>query len=266
MIDTGASCSITPIQLDFTGPIWKCKKESLGSLTQVKTKVDSVGPVMWDIKDMNGVTRAIETTAYYVSSATIHLFSPQVYTAANPSSSLLLTHAGVHLTLACGTRLSFPVQSSNNLLFVLISKALKNRPQSKAQRVHVALSDRAANALAFLATSTYTYFWAASIDLSQAILLVPPPIKQGTFQRSNFNLSPAQKQLLLWHYRLGHLHLQHVQSLLAQQCDLLGKKSRIITPHQNQCSHTKCPLATVKLCNQHDVQGWIGQGSPRHCG
>ena len=156
---------------------------------------------------MNGVTRAIETTVYYASSATICLFSPQVYTTANTSSSLLLMYAGVHLMLACGARLSFPVQTSNNLPFMLTSKALKNRPQSEAQQVHVALSDRVANALAFLTTSTYTYFQDASIDLSQVILLVPPPISQGTFQRANCNLSPAQKELLLWHYCLGHLHL-----------------------------------------------------------
>ena len=78
VIDTGASCSNTPIWLDFTGPIGKWNKESLGSLTQVKTTVDGVGLVLWDIEDINGVAHAIETTAYYVYSATICLFSPQV--------------------------------------------------------------------------------------------------------------------------------------------------------------------------------------------
>jgi hypothetical protein len=34
---------------------------------------------------------------------------------------------------------------------------------------------------------------------------------------NNRNLSPAQKELLLWHCRLGHLSFQHLQWLMRPQ-------------------------------------------------
>ena len=76
VINTGASSSITPILLDFTGPVGPCCTEALGSLTEVKTKIDGEGPVAWEIEDMNGVTKTINTTAYYVALAMIRIFSP----------------------------------------------------------------------------------------------------------------------------------------------------------------------------------------------
>ena len=37
----------------------------------------------------------------------------------------------------------------------------------------------------------------------------------------NNNISLAQKELLLWHYKLGHVHMRWIQQLLRQR-DWLG--------------------------------------------
>lgn len=146
---------------------------------------------------MNGVTKTTNTTSYYIESAMIHMFSHQGSNTVNTSSSLLLTHYGVCLTLAHGTQLQFPVLVSNNLLFMITSKSLKSNSKCDS---------RATNLCSLLASSTYTYFWSSSVDMSQAVLL-QPPIDQATILCDNINLPPSQKELLLWHYRLVHIGL-----------------------------------------------------------
>ena len=64
--------------------------------------------------------------------------------------------------------------------------------------------------LSFL--SSYLYLkelFCIIINVLQAFLLIPP-VDCMVLQRSNNNLSPTQKELLLWHYHLDHLNLQHV--------------------------------------------------------
>ena len=77
VIDTGASNSITPCPADFIGEI-QCSR--LQSLQQVNgtTPVCGEGNVLWDIEDFYRTYRSVTTAFYFVPSATIRLFSPQV--------------------------------------------------------------------------------------------------------------------------------------------------------------------------------------------
>jgi hypothetical protein len=59
VIDTGASCTITPTLSDFTSFPTKPDTDSLGSLTTVQTKVTGQGPIEWDIEDINGVLKKL---------------------------------------------------------------------------------------------------------------------------------------------------------------------------------------------------------------
>jgi hypothetical protein len=77
VIDTGASCTITPSLSDFTSKPTQPDTVTLGSLNTVQTKVSGQGPIEWDIEDVNGVYKKLRTTSYYVPEATIRLFSPQ---------------------------------------------------------------------------------------------------------------------------------------------------------------------------------------------
>jgi hypothetical protein len=52
VIDTGASCTITPTLSDFTSRPTKPDTATLGSLTTVQTKVSGQGPIKWDIEDV----------------------------------------------------------------------------------------------------------------------------------------------------------------------------------------------------------------------
>ena len=85
VIDTGASNSITPTTTDFTGTI---RRSSLQSLKQVNgtTPVCGEGEVLWDIEDLYGTRQSVITDAYFVPTATIRLFSSQVYIDTNSTT------------------------------------------------------------------------------------------------------------------------------------------------------------------------------------
>jgi hypothetical protein len=53
VLDTWASCTITPSLSDFTSKPTKPDTATLGSLTTVQAKVSGQGPFEWDIEDVN---------------------------------------------------------------------------------------------------------------------------------------------------------------------------------------------------------------------
>jgi hypothetical protein len=66
------------------------------------------GEVNWDIEDVDGTRRRINTDTYYVPDVGIRLFSPQVYINANKSSLMQIDRNGILFTLKCGTIFRFP--------------------------------------------------------------------------------------------------------------------------------------------------------------
>jgi hypothetical protein len=64
--------------------------------------------------------------------------------------------------------------------------------------------------------------------------------------KANSNLSPEQKDLLLWHYRLGHIGISRVQSLLQKPRTnpFNDRNTRLISPSNNKSSHCHAPLCS----------------------
>jgi hypothetical protein len=189
VIDTGASNSITPIPSDFVNGI--IHKADLQALSQVNgtTPVCGQGPVEWPIEDVDGNRRTITTDAYYVPDAGIRLFSPQVYINKHKSANMQIDHNGIRFTLKCGTVLRFPFNKSNNLPFMLTEKSLRSRKDS-----HLS-----ASAQLFTTQGIYTSL-----------------IDRSVLNRDNFNLNPAQQELLTWHCRWCHCDLNRVRMILAR--------------------------------------------------
>jgi len=187
VIDTGASSSITPIATDFTTEI---SKADLQELKQVNgtTAVCGQGTVVWPIEDVVGVRRSITTDAYYVPDAGIRLFSPQDYIRKNKTAALVCNCDGIRFTLKCGTILRFPFNKSNNLPFMLTQASLRQ------QKSHL---------LSSIQTMTSPGIYNSLLDRS-------------IFNRDNFNLNPAQQELLKWHCRWCHCDLNRVRMILAK--------------------------------------------------
>jgi hypothetical protein len=179
VIDTGASNSITPIASDFINDI---SKADLQELKQVNgtTPVCGQGLVLWPIEDVDGVRRSITTDAYYVPDAGIRLFSPQAYIGKNKTSMLICDSNGIRFTLKCGTVLRFPFNNSNNLPFMLTESSLKAQKNS------------------------HSHLLSSSLGIYNSLL------DRSIFNRDNFNLNPAQQELLKWHCRWCHCDLNWV--------------------------------------------------------
>ena len=252
VIDTGASCSITPNLNDFTSAPGKPDTTSMEGLNGQTTEVLGSGNIIWKLEDCHGLQGTIDTTAYFIPSANIRLFSPQAYIMEqykkqNIHCQMNLDNDGISLTLADRTILKFPIQQGSNLPFMLTQKALhpENTKTNTATK-HARTINRFANLVSFLCSSTFDIFNKDSLFHTTTAIATPSKIgdSNAVLNRSNWNLSEAQQELLLWHNRLGHVNLQHVQSLLAKQREDSNK--RIIQPSNHKSSH--CTLCLCEAC------------------
>jgi hypothetical protein len=250
VIDTGASCTITPSLSDFTSHPTAADTKSLGSLTTVETKVTGQGPIEWEIEDVNGITKKLATTSYYVPEATIRLFSPQAYFKSNPTAHLTLNVDGLAIHMPCGTILNFPVQPGSNLPIMLTRQSLqRGRNRSGSNRPHHKPSlNNMSNLLSFICSTTYDAFVHGSVfHLQHAGAMAAIVSDDAVLKNGNNNLSPEQKELLLWHYRLGHIGFGKVQSYLQKPrtTSLNDMQSRLISPSNSKCSHCHPPMCAA---------------------
>lgn len=227
VLDTGASIAVSPCRNDFVSPIEKLDLELNGLDHSIK--VVGTGWVEWHIRDYFGRVGLIRTKAYYVPSSHVRLFSPQSYFKehkGNPSSKgkCEFDHSMLHLTTVKGQEMSFPFDSNNHLPYMLVdNNALTGSCSSQFQAN--LMSDH------------------PSLDTAQNILL-----------GNNYNLSKSQKELLLWHQRLGHAGQGWIQDLMRKQKKEVGEtaESPLIPNHDpaaTGCKHARC--AACLLARQH---------------
>jgi hypothetical protein len=185
-IDSGASVSITPNPTDFVTGIQPTTLVDLKGLEGM-TSVHGEGIVEWKVYDLFNTVRVIRTKAYFVPGVTIRLFSPQTYFKEGNSGSFHMSHDGTTLTIHDGTSLVFPYNHDMNLPLML--------PYTQQQ-----------------ATPCLT-----KLDLS-ALSALPGTVSVAhstVADETNQNITRAQKELLLWHWRFGHCGFQWVQFLAA---------------------------------------------------
>ena len=222
VIDSGASLSLTPVLEDFIGDLKPAHIKDLNGLSS-KISVVGVGTVRWTICDLFGVVRSIETTAYYVPQATIRLFSPQSYFQENDAGKCVITAKKSVLTLADDTELEFPHNPGSNLPFMLLAERYKGFVGVTYEDA-VALGDQCALDGLFLSVADET----------------------------NQNLSSSSRELLLWHWCLGHANMQWVQRLASQPQDTRDGQKPILARKNKNVSCCPPPLcAACQLAKQH---------------
>ena len=194
VIDTGASLSLTPFKEDFISPIEPVDGEMTGIKSAIAIK--GQGLVEWHVADHKGQDVIIRATAYWVPEADIRLFSTQSYFQEHEGGRLIqeTNRIVVDLPNSQGDiSLEFPYHPVSNLPLMLLD-------QSENDVVGLTCRQRAN--LGSTASDAY-----------------------GILSDQNLNLSPAQKELLLWHNRLGHAGFAWIQSLMRPRKGVEGDPS-----------------------------------------
>jgi len=198
VIDSGTSKSITPVSSDFIGKISTMDTPIQGLLET--TKIKGIGKVKWCICDSKWTSTSIETTAYFIPQADIRLFSPQAYFNENKSGSFVMDSTGRVLTLPNQLSLYFDYHKGNNL------RMATSVPSDMVAAVCMAFD-------AF-----------TSQDVSSSLV-----------EEHNQNLSQAQKELLQWHWKLGHCGFQQIQTLLHSSHNFYQTQGKLFMSHTSLC-------------------------------
>ena len=221
VLDTGASFSLTPFEADFVTPIVSTSSKEMKGIAD-PLRIQGVGTVSWPIRDVFGRTRTVTTQAFYVPHADIWLFSPQRLFQEHQSGRCVIDHLKTSLELPDGGTLEFPYCPSNNLPLMFTDQC---------EQVGMTTSD------------------VLTLDKLEAYGTVFDIIAE-----ENANITAAQKELLLWHFRLGHTGMGWVQTLIRNRKAEHGTKAYppiLPTKHDKAKSCDKPCCEACLLGKQH---------------
>lgn len=239
VIDTGASRSLSPRREDFIEGSFTPLSKSLEGISE-KTSIEGKGLVNWKVTDMYGKVGFIVTEAYYVPSATIRLYSPQFHFREHSKGKISMGHDIITLTLPPMEQnknkhleLSFPFQQSSNLPLML-----------KSDHPDLPDSFNVANSL----NSRY-----GPIEETLETTISSGDFSAFLADIENPNLSPAQKELLVWHWKLGHVNMPRIQRLMhpAKPLDSFESRMNLSPPvvfATNRAKTHRCEVPKCQAC------------------
>ena len=224
VVDTGCSHSVTPFASDFVSEITYVYNKTLGGLKdEDEVSIIGYGWVEWTVRDVFGRTAVVRTQAYLIPEGRIRLFSSQSYFQENQAGSLFQDHEKVVFTTAYAQALVFNYEPSCNLPLMF---------QDCEKQIGL--------------TGQQAQYLSTSDEIDQVSRLL----------QDNYNLNQHMKQLLLWHYRLGHAGYQWVQDLMKRRKGNIGEQAEpaIIsdtTGGAHKCAHPTCPAC--RLAKAHRI-------------
>jgi len=204
VFDTGATISVSPYVEDFEDLATKdLSGLSLRGIT-AKTSVQGAGTVNWHVRDDSGIIHSIRTRAYYIPNAAARLFSPLAYFRQEEN----MKKGGAFVFEDRGGYFAFPRTNGKSRLTFNIDHEFP-LPISRPERP-LSLADKKRDSV---------------------FLNVTAP--------ENTNLTPAQKELLRWHFKLGHVNMSWLQKLMRVR---EGEKEPVIP------TVLKASLCSIPLC------------------
>ena len=200
LLDSGASCCVTHLMSDFVTPITLYKDPRVIGGIASGIPIEGVGVVDWTMQTDAGSYRTIRLEACYVPLAGRRLLSPQC------ADQQRATFPATGLESKVNGDIAKITMRDNGELFSAPLDKRTNLPLFKGYLgVHSALKIREIN------------------------LCIT--------DENNQNINQAQKELLRWHFRLGHLNWCALQHLL--RSGALGK-TRLQQSAANCRTHPKC--------------------------
>ena len=198
--DSGASVCISHNKADFLNLDTSCKIQM--SSVSNKHQVTGQGEVLWSIIDETGTLRTLKLPAFYVPESKVRLLSTSGLLATYPGETIQLSEQSLRLSGIQG-------DPSRNPVTAFINPAT-NLP------------------------TTMAYQYNATTKVPQSLNAVVT-----TVHSDNANLTEPEKELLRWHYRLGHLSFQKIQALL--RSGVLSHSEQTRRLHRAACKLTHPP-------------------------
>ena len=174
--DSGASFCITHDKRDFIGPIKQIKDASVNGINGPMEIIGS-GRIRWSLLDTSGQIRHIELDCCYAPKATQRLLSTAAFLNEYPKNKITVDSKSWTIEADPSKPTEHPIDVEVN--------QFNNLPMSKC----------------IIPESLHEL----SINFSENVTVT---------HEANRNLDEPQKELLRWHYRLGHRSLQDIQALL----------------------------------------------------
>ena len=169
--DSGASVTISPEKLDFVGTI--SRPNTITQLNGIAKglRIEGEGKVSWSFHEATGKLRILELPAYYVPKIRVHLLS---------TTSPLQTYSDETISVEAHQMTMSGSPNDPNLPAITAHvNPDNNLPTSTSQAYR---QEAAVRPAAECLNSTIT-----------------------AVNKANFNISEPEKELLRWHYRLGHM-------------------------------------------------------------
>ena len=213
--DSGASHCVTYDKNDFISEI-----KDPGSLRQVKginsaLEVKGIGTVQWSMYNEKGEIRHFQLPALLVPKCQSKLLS---------TSALLRTYENEHLI----QHASYMRLSGNHTHHERESVLIPLEKQSGLLKATMFRSSGAEEAVACLGETI------------------------SSVRSVNLNLSESEKELLKWHYRLGHLSFRRIQALLRTGVFSHSEASRLL--HRSACRIRHPPKCAACLYGKQSAR------------
>ena len=175
--DSGASVCITPDREDFIDYTTKVDLKNVKTMGGATSTISGQGYVLWSVHDTEGMLRHLKLKAYHIPSSTTRLLS---------TSALLNTYFGETI-----------IVNANSLIL----SGIKGDPSKTCVKVNNHPKTRL--------PTTQGYKYNDVVELNPASINIV-----STVSSENHNLVESEKELLRWHYRLGHLSFKKIQHLM----------------------------------------------------
>ena len=218
--DSGASICVTPDRNDFVTYHTTTDVKVVKGVGGNRSSVIGQGEVQWSIYDVNGKLRTFKLPAYHIPNSKSRLIS---------TSSLLNTYEGEHIII-----------NGNSLKL----SGIDNDPE----RPQVMVFNHPITHLPTTIAHNTKDIEIPANELNNVVT---------TVSENNHNLSEAQKELLRWHQRLGHLDFNKIKHLLRTGVLSYTEASRSL--HTAACKVQHNPKCAACLFGKQTVKSAPGK-------
>ena len=202
MVDSGASESVSHVRSDFES--FEPRKSRVLKGLALGLAIEGEGMVKWLIPSTDGTMRTFFIRALYVPAANQRLLCPQSY----------------------------------------LQQIKKSEPKN---REHVKLTDLALSIVGHSHLPVVEIPFHAQSNLPVTLCFTEKGMQQQHLalnncvtNSTNKNLDPSQKELLKWHFRLGHISMAAIQHLLGTGTLAHSDSMKNLHRRASKCDKPKC--------------------------